>query len=81
MESAIGFFTWQDEAHAMVLVHLDSLGDYGYSYFSSLTSYGLSAGKWIVIEPQYSSLSQYSDNLDWVLKWGIVAASEVPYGP
>ncbi len=80
IKAAIGFFTYQDEAHAMVLVRLDDLGDYQYSYFSSLTSYGLSAGKWIVIEPQYISLSQYQSNLDWVQQWGIVAACEVIYG-
>jgi hypothetical protein len=80
IKAAIGFFTYQDEAHAMVLVRLDDLGDYGYCSFPSLTSYGLSASKWIVIEPQYSSLSQYSSNLDWVHQWGIVAACEVIYG-
>ena len=80
IKSAIGFFTFEDDAHAMVLVHLDSLGEYAYSYFDSLTSYDLASGKWIIIEPQYSSLSQYSNNLDWVQQWNIVAACEVIYG-
>ncbi len=81
IKSAIGFFTNPDGAHAMVLVHLNDLGgEYAYSYFDSLTSYDLSPGKWIIIEPQFSSLSEYSNNLDWVQSWNIVAACEVIYG-
>ncbi|MCQ5374700.1 MAG: hypothetical protein NO515_06785 [Candidatus Methanomethylicia archaeon] len=80
IKSAIGFFKHENESHAMVLVRLDNLGSYSYSYYPSLTSYGLSAGKWIVIEPQFKSLSKYSSNLDWVMQWGLVAACEVPYG-
>jgi len=80
IKAAIGFFTYQNEGHAMVLVRLNDLESYGYVYHSSLTSYGLLTGRWIVIEPQFSSLSQYSSNLGLVQKWNIVAASEVPYG-
>lgn len=81
IKSAIGFFTNGTlGGHAMVLVRLDNLGGYGYRYYSDLTSFDLTSGKWIIIEPQSSSLSDYSDNLDWVSYWSIVAASEVPYG-
>jgi len=81
IKSAIGFFTSPDGAHAMVLVHLNDLGgEYAYSYYDSLASYDLTPGRWIIIEPQYSSLSEYSNNLDWVQSWNIVAACEVIYG-
>lgn len=81
IKSAIGIFTNSSMgAHMMVLVHLDDLGSYRYSYYNDLTDYGLTAGKWIVIEPQYDSLSSYSSNFDWVQSWGIVAANEVIYG-
>jgi len=81
IKSAIGFFKdAQGEHHAMVLVRLDGLGQYGYDYYWDLRAYGLSPGKWIIIEPQCSSLSEYSNDLDWVTTWSLIAASEVPYG-
>jgi len=83
IKSAIGFFkNSEGEGHAMVLVHLDDLGEYGYRYYSDLTSYGLSAGKWIMIEPQYHSLSEQETNQDsWMPQWNILVAAEVDYGP
>lgn len=83
IKSAIGFFeNSEGEGHAMVLVHLDDLGEYGYWYYSDLTSYGLSAGKWIMIEPQYHSLSEQETNQDsWMPQWSILVAAEVDYGP
>jgi hypothetical protein len=82
IKSAIGFFTnsTKSEGHAMVLVHLDNLGQHGYYYFNDLTSYGLTSGKWIIIEPQCSSLTIQDKYLDWIASWSIAAASEVPYG-
>ena len=78
--SAIGFFkNDKGEYHAMVLVHLDDLGSYSYSSYDDLTSYNLKQGKWIIIEPQQTSLSEYSST--WVSQWHLVAASEIPYGP
>lgn len=73
IESAVGLFVNDlDEYHAMVLVRLDSLGDYGYWYYSDLTSLGLSAGKWIKIEPQITIDKQKTD---WLSDWDIFAAS------
>jgi hypothetical protein len=82
IQTATGYFTSteSEEGHSMVLVHLDDLGTYAYSYFSDLTGKGLSSGKWIVIEPQDGSLSAYSNNLEWVNSWLLNSASEVPYG-
>jgi hypothetical protein len=82
IKSAIGFFTnsTYPEGHAMVLVHLDDLGFYAYSYYSDLTGKGLSSGKWIIIEPKDGSLSAYSHNLNWVNLWSLSTADEVPYG-
>lgn len=83
IKSAIGFFeNSEGEGHAMVLVHLDDLGEYGYWYYSDLTSYGLGAGKWVMIEPQYHSLSEQETNQDsWMPQWNILVAAEVDYGP
>jgi hypothetical protein len=82
IKSAVAFFkNTKGEYHAMVLVYLQNLGGYGYSYYSDLTSYSLKTGRWIIIEPQFSSVSSYSSDLAWVSQWNIVAASEVPYGP
>lgn len=82
IQTATGYFEGDEheEGHSMVLVHMDDLGSYGYSYFSDLTSKGLSAGRWIAIEPQDDSLYAYSNNLDWVNSWSLISASEVPYG-
>jgi hypothetical protein len=82
IKSAVGFFrNSQGEGHAMILVHLDSLGGYRYYYYPDLTSYGLSTGQWIIIEPQYYSLSQQQSKQDqWIPQWRLVAAAEVSYG-
>jgi len=83
IKSAIGLFVnSQGEGHAMILAHLDSLGKYEYYYYPDLTSFGLSPGQWIIIEPQYNSIYQqqlYQDK--WISQWKLVAAAEVPYGP
>jgi len=81
IKSAVGFFTNDTlGAHAMVLVHMDDLGPYGYVYYSALTGYGLASGTWIVIEPQTGSLEENYEYTDWILYWDLVAASEVKYG-
>lgn len=81
IKSAIGFFTNDTLGrHAMVLVRLHNLDGYPSRYYSDLTSFNLTTGEWIKIEPQCISLSDYSHNLDWMSYWSIVAASEVPYG-
>jgi len=59
---------------------MDDLGPYGYVYYSALTGYGLASGTWIVIEPQTGSLEENYEYTDWILYWGLVAASEVKYG-
>jgi hypothetical protein len=83
IKSAIGFFkNDRGDGHAMVLVHLDEISGYSSWYYSDLTPWGLSSGKWIIIEPQYSSLSQQEQRQDsWMPQWDLVAAAEVPYGP
>lgn len=83
IKSAIGFFkNSEGEGHAMILVHLDDLGEYGYWYYSDLTSYGLSPGKWIIIEPQYYSLLEQETSQDsWMPQWNILVVAEVDYGP
>jgi len=78
IESAIGFFTNQseDNDHCMVLIRLSDLGNYGYYYYDNLTSYGLSDGKWIVLEPQETLGNQYNEDL--IGKWEIIAVAEIP---
>ena len=76
-ESAIGLFkNDNDDYHAMVLVHLDDLGDYGYWQYNDLTSLGLPEGQWIMIEPQSTISYQYDD---WMSTWNILVAAEVEY--
>ncbi|MEM2904957.1 MAG: transglutaminase-like domain-containing protein [Candidatus Bathyarchaeia archaeon] len=80
IKAAVAFFTNSTlGGHAMVLVHLDNLGAYGYWYYGNLTGYGLTSGRWILIEPQYASLSQQDDA--WISYWSLKACAEVPYGP
>lgn len=83
IKSAIGFFTNSTlgGGHAMVLVHLDNLDSHGYLYYSDLTSCKLMSGKWIIIEPQYTSLSEQDANLNRIGYWSLEACAEVPYGP
>ncbi|MEM2613599.1 MAG: hypothetical protein QXO15_05140 [Nitrososphaerota archaeon] len=83
IKSAIGFFeNANGDGHAMVLVRLESLDGYSYYYYSDLTGLGLTAGKWIIIEPQFRSLSEQEESQDsWIPQWKLIAAAEVPYGP
>jgi len=82
IKSAIGFFfNDQGDAHAMVLINCEELPNYTTWGFDDLTSYGLSSGRWIIIESQYSSLAdqeKYQD--DWIPQWNLEVASEVKYG-
>jgi len=52
IESAIAIGEKSGTPHAFVLVKLDNLGTHGCWHFDDLTSYGLSSGQWIIIEPQ-----------------------------
>jgi predicted transglutaminase-like cysteine proteinase len=79
IQTAIAFFKnatdpTDDNGHALVLVRLSSLGDYGTYSYSDLTSLGLSSGKWIEIEPQRLISDQYDST--WFPKWSITAAVE-----
>ncbi len=72
IDSAVGFFiNNNEEAHAMVLVHLSSLSGYGYWYYDDLTDIGLAAGEWILLEPQVLLGEQ---DTDWMTQWYIVVA-------
>lgn len=76
IESAVGFFKNDaNDYHAMVLVNLDDLGEYGNWYYSDLTSLGLPEGKWIKIEPQSTIENQWDD--DWMGQWNILVAQDL----
>lgn len=82
IKSAVGFFYNSTlGGHAMVLVHLNDLGLHGYRYYSDLTGYKLASGRWIIIEPQFSSLTQQDSSLNSIGYWSLKACAEVPYGP
>ena len=73
IDSAIGFFVNENnEYHAMVLVHLEDLSNYGYWYYSDLTSLGLEEGRWIKIEPQ-TTIDNQDD--EWIGQWKIFVAA------
>ncbi|MBS7611724.1 hypothetical protein KEJ27_05895 [Candidatus Bathyarchaeota archaeon] len=79
IDSAVAYFSHKDlsaekQYHMMVLVHLDNLGEYGYWYYSDLTSMGVAPGKWIIIEPQKTIDDQGSD---WVGQWNLLAAAPI----
>jgi len=79
IDSAIGLFqnnSLEKKRHSMVLVHLNDLEEYGYWYYNDLTNFGLSSGKWIILEPQATIDRQTVEN--WIQKWGLIAAAEVP---
>lgn len=76
IESAIAYFDGPDGGHAMTLVHLDDLGEYGYWSYSDLTNYELMEGKWIMIEPQSPIEYQNDDSLS---DYEIYMAVEVDY--
>ncbi len=74
IDAAIAFLTNGSTYHAMVLVPLDDISPYQCYSYSDLTSSGLQAGEWLMIEPQ----SAIDDQLtDWVHQWSIVVAAEV----
>lgn len=80
IEVAIAEFVNKDpqgskQYHCMILVHLDKLEGYGYWYYSDLTSWGLSSGKWIIIEPQRTIDRQYDEN--WFNQWRLISLSPV----
>lgn len=75
MNSGVGIFTNGTIDHAMVLLHSDTLSSYGFRFYQDLTSMGLSAGEWIIIEPQATIDRQY--DLDWFNQWRIQAAADV----
>ena len=76
LESGIGFFTSSSSAHAMVLVHLDSLGDYGYFYYEDLSAYDFSDGQWIIVEPQTTIGNQCNERIG---EYSVYMAVEVDY--
>ncbi len=79
VDSAIGFFkNSQGDYHAMVLIHLSDLGEYGFWYFDDLTHIGLKEGKWIIIEPQYNI--EHQDYDEWMSQWSLSVAEEVKEG-
>ena len=76
IESAVGAFKNATEAyHYMVLIHLDDLPGYRYWSLSDLSRFGLSTGKWILIEPQFPLKYQGEE---WVEQWTLLDADEVP---
>jgi hypothetical protein len=73
IDTAVGLFVNDaNEYHAMVLTHLEALEGYGYWYFSDLTSLGLTAGRWIIIEGQIPLADQDSD---WISQWSLFAVA------
>lgn len=78
IESAIGFFENEaEEAHSMVLIHVDELVGYRYWRYENLTSLGLPEGDWIKIEPQ-APLDEQADE-EWMSQWSLKMAVEVDY--
>lgn len=76
VESAIAFFANDaDEGHAMNLVKLNDLGDYGYYFYGDLTEQGLDDGRWIIIEPQSLIDDQYDP--EWLEQWDLKVAAEI----
>ena len=77
-ECAIGFFeNDSEEAHVMVLIHLEELIGFRYWRYEDLTSLGLPEGDWIKIEPQ-APLDEQADE-DWMSQWTLKMAVEVDY--
>ena len=77
IESGVCFLESEDSAHAMVLVHLEDLDEYGCYYYEDLTQYNFEDGTWILIEPQ--STIDYQDDADWFDQWSLYMAVEVDY--
>jgi hypothetical protein len=61
--------------HAMVLVQSNENLPLS-EYYSDLTSFGLPAGKWWVIEPQYAYEEQ-QQHPDWFAQWKVIHAAQV----
>jgi len=59
IESAIAFGYTSGGYHAYLLVQMEDLGSYDCWYYDDLTGYGLSPGKWVIIEPQHRIDQQY----------------------
>jgi len=62
------------QAHAMVI--FQSKEFFPLYYYSDLTSYGSPAGKWYILEPQFT----YEENLnrdDWFTQWNLTGAATV----
>lgn len=76
VDSAVAIFRDAEENyHYMALIRLNDLGVYNYTYYDDLTAYGLSPGRWIVIEPQY--LIERQGYLKWFNRWSLEAAAEI----
>jgi len=58
-------------------VHLNDINGTGYAYYEDLTSFDLSPGKWIKIEPQ-GTIDRQGDE-DWIRQWNIKMAIEIDY--
>jgi hypothetical protein len=54
---------------------MNDLGGYGHYSFSDLTDFGLSSGKWIMIEPQKKINEQDDD--EWFSQWEIRGVKDV----
>ena len=76
IKTAIGFYKNEDDnGHTMNLLHLDELEGYNYYSYDSLTSKGLSSGKWIQIEPQRYIDDQNDE--EWMEDWELRLAEEI----
>jgi len=75
INSAVGSFKNATGAyHYMVLVHLEELPGYRYWSFPDLTRFGLTKGRWIIIEPQLPLDRQGDEQIG---RWTLLAAAEV----
>ena len=76
IDTAIGFYKNDDDSgHTMNLLHLNELEGYSYYSYDSLTSKGLSSGKWIQIEPQRYIDDQNDE--EWMEDWELRLAEEI----
>jgi len=75
ISSAVGSFKNVTGAyHYMVLVHLEELPGYRYWSLPDLTRFGLTRGRWIIIEPQLPLDRQGDEQIG---RWTLLAAAEV----
>ena len=63
------------QSHAMVLVQSDENLQLS-EYYSDLTQFGLPAGRWWVIEPQYT-FEEQQQHSDWFAQWKLIHAAQV----